>query len=380
LTELDRWIISKLYTLVKEVGEQYDGYNPTKAGRLIQDFVCDNLSNWYVRLNRRRFWQGEMTDDKRAAYETLQHCLAAVAQLMSPIAPFFGDWVYRNLTDHVREESIQKNTPFKHESVHFTDWHTYEPEWVDADLEESMQLAQDICSLVHSLRKGHKIKVRQPLTKVLIPVLSEQIRRQIEHVAPIIMNEVNVKSVEFVSDDSGILKKKIKPNFKALGPKYGKNMKSIGESIIAMTESQIREIEKNGQVTLFVGDSTFDILNSEIEILTEDVPGWLVASAGSLTVALDVTITDELRQEGIARDFVNRIQNLRKDSGFEVTDKIKISLENNNEELADAVATNKNYICQEVQAIALDLVTDLNGSASEIEMDEFLLKVKIEVA
>jgi len=264
--------------------------------------------------------------------------------------------------------------------VHFTDWHTYEPEWVDADLEASMQLAQDICSLVHSLRKGHKIKVRQPLTKVLIPVLSEKIRQQIEHVAPIIMNEVNVKSVEFVSDDSGILKKKIKPNFKALGPKYGKNMKSIGEGIVAMTESQIREIERNGQVTLTVGDSTFDILNSEIEILTEDVPGWLVASAGSLTVALDVTITDELRQEGIARDFVNRIQNLRKDSGFEVTDKIKISLENNNAELADAVAINKNYICQEVQAIALDLVTDLNGSASEIEMDEFLLKVKIEVA
>ena len=380
LTELDRWIISKLFTLVKEAGEQYDGYNPTKAGRLIQDFVCDNLSNWYVRLNRRRFWQGEMTDDKRAAYETLQHCLAAVAQLMSPIAPFFGDWLYRNLTDHVREESIQKNTPFKHESVHFTDWHTYEPEWVDADLEASMQLAQDICSLVHSLRKGHKIKVRQPLTKVLIPVLSEKIRQQIEHVAPIIMNEVNVKSVEFVSDDSGILKKKIKPNFKALGPKYGKNMKSIGEGIVAMTESQIREIERNGQVTLTVGDSTFDILNSEIEILTEDVPGWLVASAGSITVALDVTITDELRQEGIARDFVNRIQNLRKDSGFEVTDKIKISLENNNTELADAVATNKNYICQEVQAVTLDLVTDLNGSASEIEMDEFLLKVKIEVA
>ncbi|WP_298361447.1 isoleucine--tRNA ligase [Runella sp.] len=380
LTELDRWIISKLYTLVKEVGEQYDGYNPTKAGRLIQDFVCDNLSNWYVRLNRRRFWQGELTDDKRAAYETLQHCLAAVAQLMSPIAPFFGDWLYRNLTDSVREESIENNTPFKHESVHFTDWHTYGPEWVDADLEASMQLAQDICSLVHSLRKGHKIKVRQPLTKVLIPVLSEKIRQQIEHVAPIIMNEVNVKSVEFVSDDSGILKKKIKPNFKALGPKYGKNMKSIGESIIAMTESQIRKIEKTGQVTLTIGESTFDILHSEIEILTEDVPGWLVASAGSLTVALDVTITDELRQEGIARDFVNRIQNLRKDSGFEVTDKIKISLENNNEELADAVATNKNYICQEVQAIALDLVTDLNGSASEIEMDEFLLKVKIEVA
>ncbi|AYQ35244.1 isoleucine--tRNA ligase [Runella sp. SP2] len=379
LSELDRWIISKVYTLVKNVGEQFDGYNPTKAGRLIQDFVCDDLSNWYVRLNRRRFWQGEMTDDKRAAYETLQHCLAAVAQLMSPIAPFFADWLYRNLTDHVRVESIEKNTPFKHESVHFTEWHTYDEFWVDAELEQSMQLAQDICSLVHSLRKGHKIKVRQPLTKVLIPVLSDKVREQIEHVAPIIMSEVNVKSVEFVSDDSGILKKKIKPNFKALGPKYGKNMKAVGEVINAMNEEQIREIERNGKVTLTGGDTTFEILLAEIEILTEDVPGWLVASQGSLTVALDVTITEELRREGIARDVVNRIQNLRKDSGFEVTDKIAIQLENNNEELADAVETNKNYICQEVQAVQLDLVADLNGSASEIEMDEFLLKVKIEV-
>ena len=379
LSELDRWIISKVYTLVKNVGEQFDGYNPTKAGRLIQDFVCDDLSNWYVRLNRRRFWQGEMTDDKRAAYETLQHCLAAVAQLMSPIAPFFADWLYRNLTDHVRAESIEKNTPFKHESVHFTEWHTYDEFWVDAELEQSMQLAQDICSLVHSLRKGHKIKVRQPLTKVLIPVLSDKVREQIEHVAPIIMSEVNVKGVEFVSDDSGILKKKIKPNFKALGPKYGKNMKAVGEVINAMNEEQIREIERNGQVTLTGGDTTFEILLAEIEILTEDVPGWLVASQGSLTVALDVTITDELRREGIARDVVNRIQNLRKDSGFEVTDKIAIQLENNNAELADAVETNKSYICQEVQAVQLDLVADLNGSASEIEMDEFLLKVKIEV-
>lgn len=205
-------------------------------------------------------------------------------------------------------------------------------------------------------------------------------RQQIEHVAPIIMNEVNVKSVEFVSDDAGILKKKIKPNFKALGPKYGKNMKVVGEAISAMNEAQIREIERNGQITLVSGDAQFDILHSEIEILTEDVPGWLVASEGSLTVALDVTITDELRSEGIARDVVNRIQNLRKDSGFEVTDKIKISLENNNSELAEAVSSNKNYICQEVQAVALELVADLNGSASEIEMDEFILKVKIEVA
>lgn len=376
LSELDRWIISKVYSLVKDVTEQFDNYNPTKAGRLIQDFVCDDLSNWYVRLCRRRFWQGEMTTDKRAAYETLQHCLAAVAQLMSPIAPFFGEWLYRNLTDHVREESIEKNTPFKHESVHFTDWHTYDEYWVDRDLEASMQLAQDICSLVHSLRKGNKIKVRQPLSKVLIPVLSEKVRAQIEHVAPIIMSEVNVKAVEFVSDDSGILKKKIKPNFKALGPKYGPKMKEVAAIINGLSAADISVIEKEG--VLVVGD--FSLLRDDVEIIAEDVPGWLVASQGSLTVALDVTVTEELRREGLARDVVNRIQNLRKDSGFEVTDKIKITVQDNSPELAEAVTSNKDYICQEVQAISLELVTDLNGSATEIEIDEFLLKVKIEVA
>ncbi|WP_028663733.1 isoleucine--tRNA ligase [Runella zeae] len=376
LTELDRWIISKVFSLVKEVGEHFDNYNPTKAGRAIQDFVCDHLSNWYVRLCRRRFWQGEMTDDKRAAYQTLQHCLAAVAQLMSPIAPFFGDWLYRNLTEHVREESIAKNTPFKHTSVHFTDWHTYEPSWVDADLEESMQLAQDICSLVHSLRKAHRIKVRQPLTKVLIPVLNEKIRQQIEHVTPIIMTEVNVKSVEFVSDDSGILKKKIKPNFKALGPKYGPKMKEVAGIISGLGAEGIAEIEKEGLLVV----AGFTLMRDDVEIIAEDVPGWLVASQGSLTVALDVTITDELRREGIARDVVNRIQNLRKDSGLEVTDKIKVTLQNNNEELAAAIVTNRDYICQEVQAVSLDLTADLNGSATEIEMDEFLLKIKLEVA
>ncbi|AEI48504.1 Isoleucyl-tRNA synthetase [Runella slithyformis DSM 19594] len=376
LSELDRWIISKVYSLVKDVTEQFDNYNPTKAGRLIQDFVCDDLSNWYVRLCRRRFWQGEMTTDKRAAYETLQHCLTAVAQLMSPIAPFFGEWLYRNLTDHVREESIEKNTPFRHESVHFTDWHTYDEYWVDKDLEVSMQLAQDICSLVHSLRKGNKIKVRQPLSKVLIPVLSEKVRAQIEHVTPIIMSEVNVKAVEFVSDDSGILKKKIKPNFKALGPKYGPKMKEVAAVINGLSAADISVIEKEG--VLVSGE--FSLLRDDVEIIAEDVPGWLVASQGSLTVALDVTVTEELRREGLARDVVNRIQNLRKDSGFEVTDKIKITVQDNSPELAEAVTSNKDYICQEVQAISLELVTDLNGSATEIEIDEFLLKVKIEVA
>ncbi|MFN3850973.1 MAG: isoleucine--tRNA ligase [Spirosomataceae bacterium] len=377
LTELDRWIVSKVFTLAKEVAYEFDNYNPTKAGRLIQDFVCDDLSNWYVRLNRRRFWQGEMTDDKRAAYETLQHCLVAVAQFMSPIAPFFSDWLYRNMTEHVRAESIEKNTPFKDESVHFSTWHTYEEYWVDADLEQSMALAQKVCSLVHSLRKTNKIKVRQPLSKVLIPVLNEEIRRQIEHVAYIIESEVNVKAVEFITDDSGILKKKVKPNFKALGPKFGKDMKAVADGINTMTAEDIKSLEINGTFTIH--DSQFTISKEDVEILTEDVPGWLVASEGGVTVALDINITDELRQEGIARDFVNRIQNQRKDNGYEVTDKIRIQLQNNNQELADAVDAFREYICKEVQALSLTIMQDRPAEAIEIEMDEFMLVVDLDV-
>ncbi|WP_373512591.1 isoleucine--tRNA ligase [Persicitalea sp.] len=384
LPELDRWILSKLNTLVKEVGEQFENYNPTKAGRLVQDFVTDQLSNWYVRLSRRRFWtgstgSGELTLDKKAAYETLQHCLAAVAQLMSPIAPFYADWLYRNLTEHVRAESELKNTPFRHSSVHLTDWHPVEYGWIDLDLEQSMQLAQDISSLVHSLRKGHKIKVRQPLSKILIPVLSDKTRRQIESVVPIILSEVNIKTVEFVSDDSGILKKKIKPNFKALGPKFGPRMKEVAAAISKMSEENIKVLERDNEFPLADTEPPVFITLQEVEITAEDVPGWLVASEDGLTVALDVTITDDLRREGIARDFVNRIQNLRKDSGFEVTDKIQITLQNDDATLTEAVASQRDYICQEVQAVGLDLVPDLNGTATEIEMDEFLLKVRVEV-
>ncbi|WAC11985.1 isoleucine--tRNA ligase [Dyadobacter pollutisoli] len=381
-TELDRWILSKLNTLIKEVGEQFDDYNPTKAGRLVQDFVTDQLSNWYIRLNRRRFWnpsqdQGTgLTEDKQAAYETLQHCLVTVAQLMSPIAPFFGEWLYKNLTDIDREASVRNNTAFKYDSVHLTYWPKIEGGVVDADLEESMELAQTISSLVHSIRKGHKIKVRQPLSKILIPVLSDHTKRQIEQVTSIILTEVNVKAVEFVHDDSGILKKKIKPNFKTLGPKFGPKMKEVAAAISAMTEAEIKEIEQKGNIIL---NGVLDISVSDVEIIAEDVPGWLVASEGGLTVALDTTITNDLRLEGIARDFVNRVQNLRKDSGFDVTDKIKITLQNNDGLLANAITANKDYICQEVQALDLSLVSDLNGEATEIEMDEFLLKVKIEV-
>ncbi|WP_420150291.1 isoleucine--tRNA ligase [Spirosoma sp.] len=366
--ELDRWILSKLQSLILEVEEQFDTYNPTKAGRAIQDFVNDQLSNWYVRLSRRRFWSGvlsdgQMTTDKRAAYETLHECLTTVSKLMSPIAPFYADWLYRNLNPG-------------DVSVHLTDFPLVEQALLDTELEQSMDGAQRVSSLVHSLRKGHKLKVRQPLSRVLIPVLNPDTRRQIEHVAPIIMSEVNVKAVEFVDDASGILKKKVKPNFKALGPKFGKQMKDVAAAITSMSDVDLKTLEQTGIVRL----APYDLQLSDVEILTEDIPGWLVASEGGLTVALDVNVTDELRREGIARDFVNRIQNLRKDQDFAVTDKITITLERNNEQLAQAVETNQEYIRQEVQAVSLDLVSDLNGSATEIEMDEFLLRVQIKVA
>jgi isoleucyl-tRNA synthetase len=372
--ELDRWILSKLQSLVLEVEQQFENYNPTKAGRAVQDFVNDQLSNWYVRLSRRRFWNapktadGELSADTRAAYETLHECLTTVSKLMSPIAPFFADWLYRNLT---------KETDL---SVHLTYFPKAENALIDRDLETSMQLGQDICSLVHSLRKGHKIKVRQPLTKVLIPVLNETTRRQIEHVSPIIQSEVNVKAVEFIDDASGILKKKIKPNFKTLGPKFGPMMKDVATTINTMTEDDIRKLEAAGSMQLAIGEITM----ADVEIRTEDVPGWIVATQNGLTVALDVTVTPELRQEGIARDFINRIQNLRKDQNFDVTDKIRIELENgqagSNEVLTGAIETHKEYICQEVQALSLELVNDLNGNATEIEMDEFLLRVKVVIA
>jgi isoleucyl-tRNA synthetase len=410
LPEMDRWILSKLYTLIKEVGEQFDDYNPTKAGRLVQDFVCDQLSNWYVRLCRRRFWtgsshdgssqesssqEGEITENKKAAYETLQQCLVTVAQLMSPIAPFYGDWLYKNLTDAIREEAKAINSPLRHESVHFTDWTLYDEKWVDKDLEASMDLAQTISSLVHSLRKTHKIKVRQPLQRILIavggnPVLSESTREQIRHIEEIIKSEVNIKSIEYLDDDSatavgGILKKKVKPNFKALGPKYGKDMKEVGNFINSMSAEQLKELEKNGELFTQSLILSFTHLKLEdVEIQTEDVPGWLVASDKGITVALDINISDELRQEGIARDFVNRIQNYRKDTGFDVTDKISIKFFNNNEALTAAVEANSEYIKQEVQALSLEVLAEYpfgekSANAVEIEMDEFMLVVVVEV-
>ena len=376
LSELDRWIISKLLTTVEEVDKAYEEYEPTKAGRAIQDFVCDHLSNWYVRLGRRRFWQGEMTEDKQGAYETLQHCLVAVAQLMSPIAPFYGDWLYRNMTNHVREESVEKNTPFKVASVHLSDFHTLIPEWINPELEESMELAQRICSLVHSIRKTNRIKVRQPLSKILIPVLSEKTRYQITSVEDLIKTEVNIKSIEYLDDASGVLSKKVKPNFKALGPKFGKEMKAVADGILAMSSEAVNQLEQTD--SYLIPDTSYLITKNEVEILTEDLPGYLSAKDGEITVALDITITPALKQEGIARDFVNRIQNLRKDSGFEVTDKISIKLVDSDPEVTEGVRVFADFISQEVQAVSLEIVSELTDG-QEVEFEELTLIVKVEV-
>ncbi len=363
-TELDKWILSRLQSLIKEVDAAYEDYEPTRAGRAIQEFVSDQLSNWYVRLGRRRFWKGEMTEDKKSAYETLGLCLKTVSQLMSPIAPFYADWLYKNLTGDAEKLS-----------VHLSDMPVANESWINEDLQTSMDYAQRISSMIHALRKANKLKVRQPLSKVLIPVLSKDTRRQISSVDELIKTEVNIKAVEYLDDDSGVLSKKVKPNFKTLGPKYGKNMKDVAAAINGMSKEDLKLLETAGKIELAVGE----IELSDVEIQTEDLPGYLTAQDGNLTVALDITLTEELKQEGIARDFVNKIQNYRKDSGFEVTDKINIQLQNNNEELAKAIALNKAYICEEVQALSLEVVDNLSN-AVELEMDEFVLVVKVEVA
>jgi isoleucyl-tRNA synthetase len=366
LTELDRWILSKLSSLVAEVDEAFAAYEPTKAGRAVQDFVCDHLSNWYVRLSRRRFWNPEDTNqgispDKAAAYQTLHTCLATVAQLMSPIAPFYGDWLYKNLTGE--------------ESVHLTNFTTVNDAWRNPDLEASMDMAQRICSLVHSLRKVHKLKVRQPLAQVLVPVLQESVREQIRRVEDLIKSEVNVKMVNYLDDASGVLSKKVKPNFKALGPKFGKDMKAVADVITGMSASDLATIEAAGVANL----QGFDIAIADIEILTEDMPGYLTASEAGMTIALDNTLTPELVSEGMAREFVNRIQNLRKDSGFDVVDKISILVQSSSAEWNASITDFASYIQQEVQAVTLEIVPTLPGTSSELTFDDSNLHVQVAI-
>ncbi|MBC6991759.1 isoleucine--tRNA ligase [Hymenobacter sp. BT491] len=378
LSELDRWILSKLQSLILEVRGHLDNYDPTKAARAIQDFVTDQLSNWYVRLSRRRFWKGELTTDKRAAFETLQECLVVVSQLMAPIAPFFAEWLYRNMTDGMRTEAVAKNTPLAPESVHLTLLVEADTQRIDKALEERMELAQRISSLTHSLRKKSVLKVRQPLQRILVPVLTENTREQVGKVEDLICAEVNVKHVEFLDDTSGVLVKSVKPNFKRLGQQYGARLKTVAARIQQMTPEEISQLEKAGSLAVEVEGQPVTLALDDVEIRSEDIPGWLVASDGPLTVALDVTLTDELRQEGVARELVNRLQNLRKDSGLEVQDKIRVTLGADQPELVAAVQSFGDYIRTETQALALTLAGDLKDGAV-LEFDDYSVPVRLEV-
>jgi len=367
-TELDRWILSLLQTLINEVDESYNSYEPTKATRAIQAFVDEHLSNWYIRLSRRRFWKGEMTDDKRAAYETLYTCLETLAQLMSPVAPFFADWLYRNLT--VNDANAEQ-------SVHLTLWTDADQSLIDTDLNERMVYAQDISSMVLSLRKKSSINVRQPLEKILIPSLNGDFEQKISKVADYILSETNVKHIEFITDTHGIVKKKLKPNFKSLGKKVGKDMSLVKEALENADQEAIQRLENTGSLSVAGSNGaefTID-LNEDVEVFAEDIPGWQVTNLGNLTVALDVTISDELKQEGISRELVNRIQNLRKELDFEVTDRIKVRLQNDNL-VADAVAKNKAYICAEILADEFELTNEIEN-ANKIVIDEVELNISV---
>jgi len=371
--EIDQWILSLLHSLIKNVDDAYAEYEPTKAGRYISEFVDEHLSNWYVRLCRRRFWKGEYTLDKISAYQTLYSCLETLAQLSSPIAPFFSDQLFLDLN--------KVSSRFKAESIHLTDFPVSDERLINKDLEERMRIAQHISSMVLSLRKKVNIRVRQPLQKIMVPAMDERLQRQIEAVKNLILSEVNVKELEYITDSAGILVKKIKPNFKTLGPKYGKDMKQIATAIGLFTQSDILTIEKEERFPIEINGEKIEIAISDVEIFSEDIPGWLVTNMGTLTVALDITISDSLREEGIARELINRIQNIRKESHFEVTDKILIHILSQ-EKINSSIRNNISYICTETLAVSLELVDNMNSSdAIEIELvDDIRTKVQISKA
>lgn len=359
--EIDQWIISLLNSLIKEVEEYYNDYEPTKAGRAIQYFVTENLSNWYVRLNRKRFWGGDYSKEKISAYQTLYKCLKSTAQLMAPIAPFYADKVFKDLN--------QVTGLHDEESVHLSRFPKFNEKQINKDLEERMDIAQRISSMVLSLRRKVNIKVRQPLNKILLPVFSDDFKQKFEAVKNLVLTEVNVKHVEYISDTSELLTKKVKPNFKKLGPKYGKLMKHITEAMNNMKQEDIIQLEKEGKYDLNIDNQTIPLTLDDVEITSEDIPGWLVTTDGEITVALDITITNELRQEGIAREFVNRIQNLRKDKSFKVTDKIEIRIQRHNQ-INKAIEKHKNYIGNQTLAGSVTLVDSLNNDADVIEIDK----------
>jgi isoleucyl-tRNA synthetase len=374
-SELDRWIISKLYSLVAEYRREMDQYEPTRAARAIENFVDDHLSNWYIRLSRRRFWKGEMNDDKEAAYQTLWECLQVTLQLMSSLAPFFSDWMYRNLTAPVREQARAGNTPLRHESIHLTDLVAPDASKIDETLEKRMDYAQRICSLALSIRKKEKLRVRQPLLKLLLPVLDESFIAEVDGVRELILSEINVKELEYVTDSSGLLSKSGKANFKTLGAKCGKDMKAVAAIIESWTNSDISRLEKEGKTDVAAGENTYSITPEDVVLKTEDLPGWKTATDGSVTVALDVTLNDELVAEGLARDLVNRIQNARKDKNFSVTDRIYVKLENH-PSIAAPVARFGDYIKSEVLADELVLEEQVAGEKVELN-DEVSLGIEV---
>ncbi|PHN07365.1 isoleucine--tRNA ligase [Flavilitoribacter nigricans] len=367
--EIDRWIISMLHTLIRDVTEDYANYEPTAATRKIMNFVDEHLSNWYVRLNRRRFWKGDYSDDKRAAYQTLYECLLTVAKLSAPVAPFFTDWLYRNLNGVTGKE--------QHESVHLTDFPQADTSLIDVELEQRMDYAQRISSLVLSLRKKDSIRVRQPLQKILLPVLDADFQKRVDAVQDLILAEVNIKEIEYVTDTDGIVKKKAKPNFKTLGRRLGKDMKGAVQVISQLDQAAITQVEKTNSFQLEVNGTTYDLTLEDFDIVTEDIPGWQVASDGDITVALDVTITPELEAEGMARDLVNRIQNIRKDKDFEVTDRIHVRLQQH-DAVASAIRQYGNYIQAETLAESLELTPEVKNG-TEIELPgELNLLVSVE--
>jgi isoleucyl-tRNA synthetase len=364
--ELDRWVLSELNTLIKKVEGNYETYEPTKVSRLIQDFVMDKLSNWHVRLSRRRFWKGEYNSDKVAAYQTLFECLEKVSLLAAPIAPFFMDRLFQDLNNISKKHNVT--------SIHLADFPKSNSELINKDLEEKMQLAQKITSLALSLRKKERMRVRQPLQRIMIPILNTKMQENIQGVSDIILSEINVKEIEFLVEDSDVLTKKIKPNFKTLGPKFGKDMRLIAAEVPKFTSSDIKKIEKEGYFKINE-NITLDI--SDVDITSADIPGFLVASNDGITVALDITLSDKLKEEGLAREFVNRIQNLRKDNGFEVTDKVEILVEKN-DALTTAIKNNFTYICEET--LATHLVFDKIEISNGVEVgliDEITAKISI---
>jgi len=366
--EIDRWILSELHTLIQKVDEHYADYEPTKAARVISDFTQDYLSNWFVRLSRRRFWKGDYQSDKISAYQTLYTCMVTIAKLGAPIAPFFMDKLYLDLNSVTKKEDFV--------SVHLAEFPKFDESFVDKSLEGKMEAAQTISSLVLSLRAKEKIKVRQPLQKIMIPIHSESQKQEILAVADLIKSEVNVKEVEVLEDASDILVKQIKPNFKVLGPRFGKDMKAVAQTVNNFTADDIKKIEQNGILDVVINGKNITLEKSDVEITSQDIEGWLVASQGALTVALDVTLTDDLKKEGIARELVNRIQNLRKDSGFELTDRIAVRFQKD-EQIINAINKNLEYIKTETLTDELEILDDLNNGI-EIAFDDVNTKLFIQ--